>query len=169
MSSFPPSRWEVRYVKDMASMSCESPDADEIRMAAFMALRPAGTEEGSFRFDLQGPNKLRVRFNVREVLDSPLFDNMVAEAELNVGDQIRMEKNSSCSAWVDMVDLVRSQDFLITDSDDNDIAEEFFQAMEMLKTEVEARSKSGHMVGISLRWMLGTLPDSPRVVLFAQV
>ena len=157
MSSFPPSRWEVRYVKDMASMSCESPDADEIRMAAFMALRPAGTEEGCFRFDLAGPNKLRVRFNVREVLDSPLFDNMVAEAELNVGDQIRMEKNSSCSAWVDMVDLVRSQDFLITDSDDNDIA------------EVEARSKSGHMVGISLRWMLGTLPDSPRVVLFAQV
>ena len=169
MSSFPPSRWEVRFVKDMPSMSCETPNRDEIRMAAFMALRPAGTEEGSFRFNLAGPSKLKVRFNMKEVLNSPLFDNMVAEAELNVGDQIRMEKNSSCSAWVDMVDLVRSQDFLITDSDDNDIAEEFFRAMDLLKTEVEARSKSGHMVGISLRWMLGTLPDSPRIILFAQV
>ena len=169
MSSFPPSRWEVRYVKDMPSMSCETPDRDEIRMAAFMALRPASTEEGCFRFDLAGPNKLKVRFNVKEVLDSPLFDNMVAEAELNVGDQIRMEKNSCCSAWVDMVDLVRSQDFLITNNDDNDIAEEFFRSMDQLKTEVEERSKSGHMVGISLRWMLGTLPDSPRVILFAQV
>ena len=50
-------------------MSCETPDRDEIRMAAFMALRPAGTEEGCFRFNLAGPNKLKVRFNVKDVLD----------------------------------------------------------------------------------------------------
>ena len=85
MSSFPPSRWEVRFVKDMLSMSCETPDRDEIWMAAFMALRPAGTEEGCFRFNLAGPSKLKVCFNMKEVLNSPLFDNMVAEAELNVG------------------------------------------------------------------------------------
>ena len=41
--------------------------------------------------------------------------------------------------------------------------------MDQLKIEVEARSKSSHMVGISLRWMLGTLPDNPRVILIAQV
>ena len=29
MSSFPPSKWEVRFVKDMHSMSCEAPDDDD--------------------------------------------------------------------------------------------------------------------------------------------
>ena len=169
MSSFPPSRWKVRFVKDMSSMSCETPDKDEIQMAAYMALRPAGTEEGCFRFDLAGPRKLKVHFDVKEVLNSPLFENMVAEAELNVGDQIRMEKNSCCSAWVDIVDLVRSQDFLITDSDNNDVMEDFLHSLDLLKIQIEKSSNCGHMVGISLRWMLGTLPDSGRVILFTQV
>ena len=114
MSSFLPSKWEVRFVKDMHSMSCETTDRSKIHIAAFMALRPAGGEEGCFRFNLQGPSKLKIRFKVTEVLNSPLFENMVAEAELDVGNQIRMEKNSCGSPWVDLVDLVRSHDFLIT-------------------------------------------------------
>ena len=169
MSSFPPSKWEVRFVKDMHTMSCEALDDDQIHMAAFMALRPAGGEEGCFRFDLQGPSKLKIRFEVAEVLNSPLFENMIAEAELDVGDQIRMEKNSCGSPWVDLVDLVRSQDFLITDSEDNDVAEDFLHNLDLLKEQQEKSAGRGGMVGISLRWILGTSPDNPRVILFAQV
>ena len=169
MSSFPPRQWEVRFVKDMQSMSCEASDGGEIQMAAFMALRPAGGEEGCFRFDLQGPNKLKIRFEVKDVLNSPLFNNMIAEAELDVGDQIRMEKNSCCSPWMDLPDLVRSQDFLITDSEDNDKADDFLQNLELFKNQLDKSSGRGAMTGLSLRWMLGTLPDRPRVILFAQV
>ena len=64
MSSFPPKRWQVRFLKDTATLACEAPDAGEIGMAAFLAVKPAGIEEGNFRFVLAGPSKLKVRFNI---------------------------------------------------------------------------------------------------------
>ena len=70
---------------------------------------------------------------------------------------------------MDLVDLVRSQEFLITDSEDNDVAEDFLHNLDLLKEQQEKSSGRGGMVGISLRWILGTNPDNPRVILFAQV
>ena len=167
MSSFPPKKWEVRYLRDMQTLDCESLDQG-ISMSAYMALKPAGGEEGSFRFVLAGPNKLKIRFEVSDVLNNPLFGGMFAEAELAIGDQIRMEKNSAGSAWVDVVELIRSQDYLVTDSDDNDVADEFLANLETCRKELDKKDQ-GHILGISIRWMLGTVPDSTRVLLFAQV
>ena len=157
-------------MQDMENLPCSQAESGEVSMAAYMALKPAGGEEGSFRFVLAGPNKLKVRFDVSKVLNSPHFEGMIAEAELAIGDQIRFEKNSACSTWVDIVDLVRSQDYMISDSDDNDVADEFLASLERCKKELQdSGSKSGDLLGISLRWMLGTLPGSKRVLLFAQV
>ena len=122
MSSFPPPNWEVRFLKDMGSLACEVKDSTQPSMAAYLAVKPAGGEEGNFRFVLAGPHKIRLRFEIKNVLPSDLFNNMVAEAELEIGDQVVMERNSVCSAWMDLVELVRSQDVMITDGDDNDIA-----------------------------------------------
>ena len=58
---------------------------------------------------------------------------------------------------------------MITDSDNNDVMEDFLHSLDLLKIQIEKSSNSGHMAGISLRWMLGTLPDSGRVILFTQV
>ena len=33
---------------------------------------------------------------------------MIAEAEMEVGDQIQMERNSVCGVWLDLVELVRA-------------------------------------------------------------
>ena len=167
MSSFPPKKWEVRYLRDMQTLDCVSLDQG-ISMSAYMALKPAGGEEGSFRFVLAGPNKLKIRFEVSDVLNNPLFGGMFAEAELAIGDQIRIEKNSAGSAWVDVVELIRSQDYLVTDSDDNDVADEFLANLEKCKKELDKKDH-GQILGISIRWILGTLPDSTRVLLFAQV
>ena len=104
-----------------------------------MALKLAGGEEGSFRFVLAGPNKLKIRFEISDVLNNPLFEGMFAEAELAIGDQIRMEKNSAGSAWVDIVDLIRSQDYLVTDSDDHDVANEFLASLEKCKKELDKK------------------------------
>ena len=167
MSSFPPKKWEVRFLQDMQTMACENQEQG-ISMAAYMALKPAGGEEGSFRFVLAGPNKLKIRFEISDVLNNPLFEGMFAEAELAIGDQIRMEKNSAGSAWADIVDLIRSQDYLVTDSDDHDVANEFLASLEKCKKELDKKGQ-GEILGISIRWILGTLPGSTRVLLFAQV
>ena len=164
MSSFPRKKWEVRFLRDMQTLACETVESGEISMV----VKPAGREEGSFRFVLAGPSKLKVRFNIDDVLNSPLFEGMIAEAELAVGDQIRREKNSACSAYADVVELVRSQDYLVTDSDDNDVADEFLANLDKCKKDLDKKGQ-GDMLGISIRWVLGTLPNSTRVQLFAQV
>ena len=122
MSSFPPKEWRVRYLKDMQHLACEAIEEDEISMAAYLAVRPSEGEEGSYRFALWGPDKIKLKFPVSKLLPSDLFEDMYIEAELAIGDQIKMERNSVCSAWVDIVELVRSQDVLVVDSNDDDIS-----------------------------------------------
>ena len=160
MSSFPPQqKWEVRFLQDIQTLACETSEPGEISMAAYIALKPEGGEEGSFRFVLAGISKLKIRFNISDNLNSPLFEGMIAEAELAVGDQIRLDKNSACSAYMDVVELIRSQDYLVTDSDDNDVADEFLANLEKCRKDLDKKGQ-GDMLGISIRWTLGTLPGS---------
>ena len=95
MSSFPPKRWDVRFTTDMNTLTAAfGSGGPNIRMEAFLAVRPASGKEGSFRFVLDGPEKISLKFNVQAVLPSGLFSGMVAEAELHVGEHIEMQKNS---------------------------------------------------------------------------
>ena len=169
MSSFPPSRWEVRYLKDMMSLSCTAREDGEISMAAYMAVKPCAGEEGSFRFALAGPDKVKLRFVIQEVLPGPQFTGMVAEAELGVGDQIQLEKNSVCGVWLDLVELVRSQDILIVNSEDDDTTDVFLNAMDNYKKELLSKTGKADMAGISFRWILGTFKDDTNLTLIAQV
>ena len=169
MSSFPPKKWEVRYLKDMETLTCEAPGPGEIGMAAFLAVKPSGIEEGNFRFALAGPDKLKIRFKLTDVIDSRLFEGMFAEAELSVGDQIQFTKNTVCSEWSDIVELVNSQDYMITDNDDDDVSEAFLTALEQHKADLLQQSKRGELAGICMRWMLGTRGTSTDILLLAQV
>ena len=169
MSSFPPLNWEVRFLKDMGSLACEVKDSAQPSMAAYLAVKPAGGEEGNFRFVLAGPHKIRLRFEIKNVLPSDLFNNMVAEAELEIGDQVVMERNSVCSAWMDLVELVRSQDVMITDGDDNDIADEFLAALQKYKEDVLRDKGRTEGTGICFRLILGVRGENTDVILMAQV
>ena len=73
MSGFPPSKWEVRFLKDMHSLACQANEDGEITMAAYMAVKPSGGEEGTYRFALNGPNKIKLRFAVSDLLPGDLF------------------------------------------------------------------------------------------------
>ena len=69
MSSFPPKRWDVRFTKDMRTLSCtHGPDGPGINMEAFLAVKPASGEEGGFQFALDGPEKITLKFNIQTVL-----------------------------------------------------------------------------------------------------
>ena len=169
MSSFPPKEWRVRYLKDMQHLACEAIEEDEISMAAYLAVRPSEGEEGSYRFALYGPDKIKLKFPVSKLLPSDLFEDMHIEAELAIGDQIKMERNSVCSAWVDIVELVRSQDVLVVDSNDDDIATEFLAALDGYRRDLVENEGKADKAGICLRWVLGTLGEDTRILLIAQV
>ena len=169
MSSFPPKRWNVRYLKDMASLSCEPSDDNEVSMEAFMAVRPSSGQEGNFRFTLAGPSKLPIQFDVSDLLKIDLFRDMTVEAELDIADNIRMELNSVCSEWVDIVELVRSQDISIVGKKREDRVDEFLTSIDSLKKDLMEETGRTEKAGICLRWVLGTVMDSREVILMAQV
>ena len=169
MLSFPPKRWEVRYLKGMDTMTSEPPDAGEIALAAFLAIKPAGIAEGNFHFTLAGPDRLKIKFKITDVIDSRLFDGMFVEAELSVGDQIQFAKNTVCSDWSGIVKLVRSHDYMITDNEDDDISETFLATLEQHKQELLKLSKKADQAGICMRWILGTRGDCTDILLIAQV
>ena len=78
---------------------------------------------------------------------------------MGIGDQIQVDYNSVCSPWVDVVELIRSQDILIVDDNDEDAADGFLTALDVYTKELVEKTGRGDRAGISLRWALGTLPD----------
>ena len=129
MSSFPPSKWDVRPLKDMESMEAGARENENISMEAFLAVKPAEGEEGAFRFALAGTDSIRLRFRVQDLLPDFIFDGMFIQAEMTIGQQVILEKNSVCSKWMDIVELINSQDVEVVDQTGADIPERFMDAM----------------------------------------
>ena len=115
MSSFPPQSWTVRFLQDMENIECGLADGENLTMEALVAVRPAGGEEGNFKFALAGPEMLKLAFPVSKILAGDAFNSMVAKVEMKPGDQIKLAKNSMSTDWWDFEDLVLSQDAVITD------------------------------------------------------
>ena len=68
MATFPPRAWTVRFLQDMENIHCGLIDGDNLTMEALVAVRPAGGEEGNFRFALAGPDMLKLVFLVSRIL-----------------------------------------------------------------------------------------------------
>ena len=153
----------------MDKMQCTERTEPGIYMETFLAARPAKGQEGTFRFVLYGPEKVKLRFPVNTVLTSGLFAGMVAEVEVDIRDHIQLEKNSVCSKWMDVLELVQSQDMLILDGLGEDASEEFMAAMAGFKKDVLQETGSTDTAGISFRWLVGTLKGQTDVLLMAQV
>lgn len=71
------------------------------------------------------------------------------EIQLQLGTQIKLGKNCTSTDWVDMVELVQSQDAEVVDKAGHPISEEFLLAMQDFQNTCPGRS-----VGICWRWAL---------------
>ena len=89
MSSFPPDRWEVRFLQDMETMEGTAHDDKLVSMEALLAIRPAEGEEGSFRFTLAGTEHIKLRINVEEILTDPAFKDTFLELQMELGTQVQ--------------------------------------------------------------------------------
>ena len=88
MSSFPPDRWQVRYLKDMDTLVGTVLDDHEINMEAILAVQPSGGEEGSFRFVLAGPRHIQLKFEASSVLADKTLEGMWMTLQLELGTQV---------------------------------------------------------------------------------
>ena len=163
MSSFPPSNWEVRFLKDMEALEVEPPDSDGVHLQALLAARPADGLEGSFLFTLRGRGHLQLLVPVDSILQLPEFAGMSIEAELRLGTHVKLDKNSACSPWLDVVERIQSQDIDVVREDGSSASEEFISLLE------KARKLPGNeKLGIVWRWLLGTPLGDPKLLLMTQ-
>lgn len=164
MSSFPPEKWQIRFLKDMDSMTTAPGEEGEVSMEALMAIKPSQGEEGSFRFVLAGKEHIKISIMVQEVLQDPAFKDISLEMQLEVGTQIVLEKNSTCSKWIDLVELVQSQDIDAQNRKGENVSEDFLEIMENHRKKAPATRS-----GICLRWLLGCFGEDTDVFLIAQM
>ena len=169
MTTFLPKKWNVRFLADFDVLGCTSLADSGISMEAFMAVKPAGGREGSFRLVLTGPEKIKLRFNIDDVLPSGLFAGMVAEAEVDVGENIQIKGNSVSSVWQDLGELVQSQDITVQDGLGEDVGDEFVAALKSYREDMVQETGQNERAGISFRWLIGTLKDDNKLLLLAQV
>ena len=118
-------------------------------MEAFLAVKPAKGEEGTFRFTLGSAEKVKLRFDIQVVLPSGLFAGMTAEAEVVIADHIKLMKNSVCTEWVDVTELGQSQDMIVQDGLDDDVSEEFLAGMANYRKDLLQETGSTDRAGIS--------------------
>jgi hypothetical protein len=79
--------------------------------------RPAEGQEGHFRLVLAGAHHMQVNVPLKDVLPIKEMAAFELHGQFLPGHQIQLQRNSTCSAWVDMEDLIRAQDVDVFDAD----------------------------------------------------
>jgi len=89
MSSFPPPRWQVRYLKDLDTLRGTVREDIPISMEALLAIQPSSGEEGNFRFTLAGPQHLQMRFEATSIINHDSLKGMWISLQMELGTQVK--------------------------------------------------------------------------------
>jgi len=161
MESFPPSNWDIRHLADMDSIEGTS-HPDKGVMQALLAVAPAENQEGAFKFLLSGSKPVQLHFPARRLLAQPEFQDYYFDMQLELGTQISIAKNCTSTRWLDIIELLESQDMDVQDGRGEIVTEQFLARWR------ELNSKDEKMAGLSWRWVLGYRSTFDTCVLIAQ-
>jgi len=161
MESFPPANWDVRHLADMDSIEGAS-RPDKGVMQALLAVAPAENQEGAFKFLLSGAMPVQLHFPVRRLLPQPEFKDFYFDMQLELGTQISIAKNCTSTRWLDIIELLESQDMDVQDGRGEIVTDQFLTRWRDL---VKADKK---LTGLSWRWVLGYRSTYDTCVLIAQ-
>jgi hypothetical protein len=101
---------------------------------------------------LGGTEHLNIRVPATDVLPISEMEPFEFAGQFKPDTQVSLQKNSTCSPWLDLVDLVSSQDLDVLDRAGEDATEAFLVAMAGVKDTLST-------AGISWRWMLAAKAD----------
>jgi hypothetical protein len=130
MSLFPPTNWEVRDVADFETLTVPAPVGSKYHLQALLVGKPAHGREGQFKFLISGNDHYRIEMKVEQVIEDASFKGMTIHCQLALGSQIVLGVNSSTSRWVDVVELIQSQDADVLNEEGESVLEEFLIRME---------------------------------------
>jgi len=161
MASFPPASWDIRHLADMDNIEGASHPEKGV-LQTLLAVAPADNQEGAFRFQLSGDRPVNLHFPARRLIAQPEFKDFYFDMQLELGTQINISKNSTCTKWLDIVELVESQDMEVQDSKGETVTELFLTRWR------ELREKDKSITSISWRWVLGWRSTFDTMTLVAQ-
>jgi len=117
----------------MDTMEAGTKDNDDNTMKALLAIKPAEGNKEAFRFALASPDSIKLHFHIQDLLQDFIFDDMIIQAKINIGQQIAQEKNSVGSKWMNIVELINSQDVQEVDQSSTNVSECFMEPMDNYK------------------------------------
>jgi len=77
--------------------------------------------------------------------------------------QIVIERNSCCSKWIDVIEMIEAEDIGVVDQEGESITGEFMQAYKQFKKDSENKP-----VGICVRWAIGVKGPAKDLMLIMQ-
>ncbi len=124
-------------------------EGSDYSMQALLAVDPARGLEGNYQYLLESRGHHELKVPVTDIIRDSRFEDMYIEAQMQLGTQIMIIKNSSCSDWLDIYELVQSQDIEVVNRAGRPVTEAFISAMQDDQHELPTRR-----AGICWRWAL---------------
>ncbi len=164
MSSFPPTDWQVRHLKDFDLYEAVTPAKTKLFMEALLVAKPASGQEGAFRFAISGDQKVLIELKVTNVWNDDIFKGMTVMAELGNGSVFQLQKNSLTSRWADVEELVRAQDADGFDEEGEDVSEQFLEGWQ----SIQRNHKQGANLGLVWRWAISVSDEGKGMEVLVQ-
>jgi hypothetical protein len=102
---------------------------------------------------LGGSEHINVRFPAVAILPIPEMEQFEISGQFKPSSQIIIQQNSTCSKWLDLTELVLSNDLDVSYANGEDAHEAFVAAVAEAQTALET-------VGLSCRWMVAARNDN---------
>jgi hypothetical protein len=100
-----------------------------------------------------GSESINVRFPATAILPIPEMEKFEVSGQLKPDTQVIFPRNTTCTKWQDLTELVLSNDLDVSGPDGADLHEEFLEAVGEAQKTLEA-------VGLSCRWMIAAKDGS---------
>ena len=88
MENFPPGAWDVRHIEDFEDITVPAPTGSKFHLQALLIGKPCHGLEGQFKFLVTGPDHLKFRVAIKDVINDPIFDDMSVECQLDLGSKV---------------------------------------------------------------------------------
>jgi len=150
MAKFPPANWIIKPLAEMGAFTIGA-GSRELLAAALLAVEPSGEALGTFRIVLGGLKTIDFAMPLVDIIPHPSTMDLELSAQLQPGVNVHILPNSTVSAWMDLKDLVASQDMDVNDGEGESASEAFLKLLEQ------------HQEGAALRWAVTATsnPEQP--------
>ena len=149
MTTYLPEDWTVANIKDLQLYEDLAKPVDgKMWLAAQLAVSPSPGDEGYFRLVVLGNPLLEVKVEASQLIPDEGPSGFWLYGQFDPSKVVRLANNSCVTAWMDLRELVASQDLDVYDPEGSSVTEEFLEALDKAR-------KDNPTLGAAWHWDIG--------------